>query len=214
MPQEPHLFAEGRGEPVDPGLPDDLDGLRDAARTCTRCDLYRDATQTVFGAGPARARLMLVGEQPGDREDTEGEPFVGPAGGVLDRALEEAGIARDDTYVTNMVKHFKFTRRGKRRIHQTPDKSEVEACSVWLAAETRAVDPELIVPLGATAAKGLLGSSFRVTKQRGQLVERDGRRYAATVHPSSILRVPSERRDAAYADLVDDLRHIKDLLGP
>ena len=212
MADESELF-ESVDEHVDSDLLDvGLDEIRAAARDCTRCDLHHDATQTVFGAGTATARLMFVGEQPGDSEDVEGAPFVGPAGRVLDRGLEDAEIIRDDAFVTNVVKHFKFTRRGKRRIHQTPDKSEVEACSVWLKAETAAVRPELIVPLGATAGKALLGSSFRVTKQRGELIERDGLRYAATVHPSSILRVPSDRRDAAYADFVDDLRQIAALL--
>ncbi|MDQ3537776.1 MAG: uracil-DNA glycosylase [Actinomycetota bacterium] len=173
---EPSLFNE-QGEPA---APTSLAQLRDAAAGCTDCDLYRHATQTVFGAGPKDARLMLVGEQPGDREDTEGEPFVGPAGQLLDRALEESGIDRSEVYVTNAVKHFKFTPRGKRRIHATP--------------------------------KALLGPSFRVSKQRGEVAERDGLRLTATIHPSAILRGPDEQREAAFADLVDDLRGIATLL--
>ena len=187
---------------------DELEGL---AASCTRCDLYAAATQTVFGAGPESARLLLVGEQPGDSEDLQGEPFVGPAGGVLDRGLVDAGIDRSEVYVTNVVKHFSFTRRGKRRIHKTPTTREVSACLPWLEAEVAAVGPRLVVPLGATAGRALLGSGFKVTAERGQLHERDGIRYAATVHPSSILRVPSEHRGRAYEDFVDDLRAIREL---
>jgi uracil-DNA glycosylase family protein len=182
-----------------------LEALRRAAAGCQGCGLYRDATQTVFGAGPADARMMLVGEQPGDREDLAGEPFVGPAGALLDRALGEAGIDRDQVYVTNAVKHFKFTlpERGKRRIHQKPNHGEVSACRPWLLAELDRVRPELVVCLGATAASSLLGPDFRVSKQRGEIVEAQGIPALATVHPSAVLRAPD--REAAYRGLVADL---------
>ena len=189
-----------------------LTRLRDEAGGCTNCDLYRHATQTVFGAGRAGAPLMLVGEQPGDREDLEGRPFVGPAGRLLDRALVAAGIDRDRVYLTNAVKHFKFTPRGKRRIHATPKAEEIRACRPWLDGEIAAVRPQVVAALGATAAKVLLGPSFRVSQQRGEVVEGDGLRLTATVHPSSILRGPPEQREAAFADLVDDLRAIAALL--
>src|SRR5215204_4812282 len=147
-----------------------LDGVREAAKHCTACPLWEPATQTVFGTGPADARVVFVGEVPGDVEDRKGLPFVGPAGKLLDRALVEAGIDRDQAYVTNAVKHFRFTQSGKRRLHQTPGPEHVAACKPWLAAELELIDPELVVCLGATAAKALLGSSFRITKQRGQLI--------------------------------------------
>ncbi|HSK97326.1 MAG TPA: UdgX family uracil-DNA binding protein [Euzebyales bacterium] len=191
---------------------EDLESLRSMAADCTRCDLYRDATQTVFGAGPKGADLMLVGEQPGDQEDRQGEPFVGPAGGVLDNALRDAGIARDRSYVTNVVKHFKFTRRGKRRIHQTPTRGEVVACQPWLEGEIAAIAPTVVVLLGATAAKALLGSSFKVTKQRGEVFPREGYQVTATVHPSSILRVPDKDRQQSYNDFVADLKVVAKLL--
>lgn len=186
----------------------DLDELRTAAAGCRGCDLYRDATQTVFGAGPNDARVLVLGEQPGDQEDRKGEPFVGPAGRLLDRAMEEAGIDRSLVYVTNAVKHFKFTlpERGKRRIHKTPSRTEVVACRPWLDAELDTVDPELVVCLGASAAKSLLGQDFRVTKERGKIVvlpEREKVRAVATVHPSSVLR--ADDREAAYEDLLADL---------
>ncbi len=195
-------------------LPDrlDLTSLRDAARTCTACPLHLTGTQTVFGEGPARARVVIVGEQPGDREDIEGEPFVGPAGRLLDQALVDAGIDRDLVYVTNAVKHFKFAPRGKRRIHATPKAEEIRACRPWLDGEIAAVRPAVVAALGATAAKVLLGPSFRVSRQRGEVVERDGLRLTATIHPSAILRGPQEERDAALADLVNDLRAIAALL--
>jgi uracil-DNA glycosylase len=185
----------------------DLGKLRTAAASCEGCDLYENATQTVFGAGPADARVVIVGEVPGDQEDRKGEPFVGPAGRLLDRALEEAGIDRTLVYVTNAVKHFKFVpaERGKRRIHKTPSRTEIVACRPWLDAELDTVSPELIVALGATAAKSLLGQDFRVTKQRGEVValpER-GERVVATVHPSSVLR--ADDREAAYQGLLADL---------
>ncbi len=199
-------------EPNDatPFLPElrDLDALREAAAGCRGCHLWRDATQTVFGAGPAKARVMLVGEQPGDKEDTAGQAFVGPAGRELDKGLEAAGIVRDDAYVTNVVKHFKFEERGKRRMHQTPKKFEIDACRPWLEEEIAQVQPEAIVPLGATAAKALLGSKFRVTQQRGQVLEDTGLApiVVATIHPSAILRQRTDEdrfaeRDSFAADL-------------
>jgi uracil-DNA glycosylase len=182
-------------------------GLREAASGCRACPLWRNATQTVFGAGPARAPVMLVGEQPGDREDRAGKPFVGPAGRVLDRALDEAGIEPKRTYRTNVVKHFKWKPRGKRRIHQRPSKAEVDACRPWLDAELERVRPEVVAILGATAAAAVLGSSFRVTRSRGELLEVDFAPVAvATVHPSAVLRAPEgEDRAQAFADLVSDL---------
>ena len=190
--------------------PASLDELRDDTAACRRCHLWEPATQTVFGEGPPTARVLFVGEQPGDREDVEGHPFVGPAGRVLDEALAEAGIDRSVVYVTNAVKHFKFEPRGKRRIHKRPNADEVAACRPWLEGEVAAVAPELIVCLGATAAQALLCSSFRVTNQRGQfLPSLHGPEITATVHPSSILRAPDE---AARADamrlFVDDLRGV------
>jgi DNA polymerase len=170
--------------------------------------LWRDATQTVFGEGAGRARLMLVGEQPGDHEDLEGKPFVGPAGRLLDQALEEAGIDRRQVYVTNAVKHFRFTRRGKRRLHEKPNAGQVRACRPWLEAEVEAVKPGLIVLLGATAAQAVMGPAFRVSKQRGEVLTSPfGIPVVATVHPSSILRAADDAsREVALASLVDDLR--------
>jgi uracil-DNA glycosylase family protein len=192
---------------VEPEEIDELDKLRAAAAGCTRCPLYAPATQTVFGEGPADAWLVLVGEQPGDREDRAGEPFVGPAGRILDEALEAAGIAREKTYLTNAVKHFKFETRGKRRIHQKPNASEIRACRPWLDAELRILRPNVLATLGATAAQALLGPSFRVGKQRGQVLGwGDGLTLVPTVHPSSIVRIPDrEDRDAAFRALVADL---------
>jgi uracil-DNA glycosylase family protein len=195
----------------------DLAGLRAAAGTCQACELWEPATQTVFGAGPADARVVLVGEQPGDVEDRKGEPFVGPAGRLLDRALDDAGIDRSRAYVTNAVKHFRFTPTPKRRLHHTPGPEHVAACRPWLAAELTLVAPELVVVLGATAAKALLGPSFRITKQRGQLMpfensllDEDAAVKAtwiiATTHPSAVLRVPGADRAAAYDALVADLK--------
>ena len=170
-----------------------LAGLREAASSCRACDLWKLGTQTVFGEGKKRARLMFVGEQPGNDEDLAGRPFVGPAGKLLDRALDAAGIERADAYVTNAVKHFKWEPRGKRRIHKKPNTTEVAACRPWLDAEVAAVQPDLIVLLGATAAQSVLGSSFRVTKQRGAIVETTfGVPAMATVHPSSLLRAPDD----------------------
>ena len=189
-------------------LPEDrsLEALRDAAAGCQGCPLHEPATQTVFGRGQASARLAFVGEQPGDVEDQQGVPFVGPAGRLLVQALDEAGVDRSDVYVTNAVKHFKFTPRGNRRIHATPDTYEVGACAPWLAAELAAVSPELTVLLGATAAKAMLGSSFRVTQQRGVLMPREGGgQVMATIHPSAVLRAEDARAEA-MAGLVADLR--------
>lgn len=180
--------------------------LREAAIGCRACPLWRDATQTVFGEGPARAAIMLVGEQPGDREDREGRPFVGPAGQLLDGALGQAGIDPGRTYQTNVVKHFKFKPRGKRRIHQTPGKLEIDACRPWLDAELARVRPRVVGILGATAAKALLGRAFRITRQRGELLEVGFAPAAiATFHPSAILRARGADRDEAYAHLVADL---------
>jgi DNA polymerase len=198
-------------------LPDrlSLTGLRRAARGCTACPLWRTGTQTVFGEGLKRARLMLVGEQPGDREDIAGRPFVGPAGRLLDDALVEAGIERADAYLTNAVKHFKWEPRGKRRIHQKPNRSEISACRPWLEAELAVVAPEVLVCLGATAAQALLGREVRVTRDRGRLLESTLAPAAlATVHPSSILRAPDEAaRRSERAAFVDDLRVAANLLG-
>ena len=187
-----------------------LDELRQAARGCRACDLYRNATQTVFGEGGEGARLMLVGEQPGDREDIAGEPFVGPAGRLLDEALAEAGIDRSTVYVTNVVKHFKWRRApsGKRRIHQKPDRAEVSACRPWLEGEIARVRPQLVVLMGATAAQAIFGASFRVTRQGGTVLPTSlGPPALATIHPSAVLRSrTSEERAAAVAGLVADLR--------
>jgi DNA polymerase len=187
-----------------------LDDLRQAARGCRACALYRNATQTVFGEGGEGAKLMLVGEQPGDREDIAGEPFVGPAGRLLDEALAEAGIDRSTVYVTNVVKHFKWRRApsGKRRIHQKPDRAEVSACRPWLEGEIARVRPQLVVLMGATAAQAIFGASFRVTRQgRTVLPTSLGPPALATIHPSAVLRSrTSEERAAAVAGLVADLR--------
>jgi uracil-DNA glycosylase family protein len=185
-----------------------LPKLREAARGCRACPLWERGTQTVFGEGGRAARVVLVGEQPGDREDIEGRPFVGPAGKLLDKCLEEAGIDRSDAYVTNVVKHFKWEPRGKRRIHQKPNSLEIAACRPWLDAELALLKPTVLVCLGATAAQALLGSSFKVTKRRGAFVKSDLAPYVtATVHPSSILRAPDDAaRRLAIKAFVQDLR--------
>ena len=184
-----------------------LKSLREAATGCRACPLWETGTQTVFGEGLKRARLMLIGEQPGDREDIEGHPFVGPAGKILDQALEEAGIERADAYVTNVVKHFKWTPKGKRRIHQAPRAEEIKACAPWLEAELDVVDPELMVCLGATAVRAVIGSKARVMKDHGELLESKlGRTAMPTLHPSAILRADPDDRDDALALLVGDLR--------
>ena len=183
---------------------------------CRGCDLWRNATQAVFGEGPVSAQVMLVGEQPGDKEDVAGHPFVGPAGRVLDEALDEAGIDRNQVYVTNAVKHFKWKARGKRRIHDKPNAAELAACRPWLDAELRFVAPRVLVPLGATAAQALLGRSFRVTQRRGEPLEGTGLAdyVVATVHPSSILRAPDEEaRRQGRLDLVADLAVVGELLA-
>ena len=185
--------------------------VAEAAKGCRACDLWRSGTQTVFGEGRAKAELMLVGEQPGDQEDLAGRPFVGPAGKLLDRALEEAGIDRELAYVTNVVKHFKWQPRGKRRIHQKPNAAEIAACRPWLDAELALIKPEVLVCLGATAGQALLGRQFRVSRDRGVPVESDlAPVVMATVHPSSILR--SENREEETALLVEDLRRAAEAL--
>jgi len=187
-----------------------LPALREAAAGCRACDLYKTGTQTVFGEGAEHAQVMFVGEQPGDREDREGKPFVGPAGRVLDEALEEAGIDRRQVYITNAVKHFKWKPEGKRRLHQKPNAAEINACRPWLDAEIAMVKPHLLVLLGATAAQALLGRDFRVSVQRGQLIERPGLPpVMATVHPSSILRAPDdETRALEMRAFVQDLKRV------
>jgi uracil-DNA glycosylase len=197
------LDASGNGATAD------LDELRLRAKGCKACDLWKTGTQTVFGEGARDAEVMMVGEQPGDREDIEGHPFVGPAGRVLDEALERAGIDRDRVYITNVVKHFKWRPRGKRRIHQKPNLEEISACRPWLDGELAAVKPRVLVCLGATAAQALLGRQFRVSRQRGEFVESPlAERVTATVHPSSILRTDDEDREAAMEALVEDLRKV------
>jgi DNA polymerase len=190
-----------------------LPSLKKAAQRCRGCDLYKDATQTVFGEGNSRAVAVFVGEQPGDREDREGHPFVGPAGRLLHDAMDAAGIASDDVYITNAVKHFKFVERGKRRIHAKPKVIEIRACAPWLDSEIAAVKPRLIVALGATAAGALLGPAFRVTQQRGEVVRRSsGPPVIATVHPSSILRAPDDdARRVEMAAFIDDLKTVAQL---
>jgi uracil-DNA glycosylase len=191
-----------------------LPALREAARGCKGCPLWQIGTQTVFGAGSPRARVMLVGEQPGHEEDLQGAPFVGPAGQVLDRALAAAGIDRADAYVTNVVKHFKWEPKGKRRLHKRPNQGEIHACLPWLEAEVAAVKPDVLVCLGATAAQALLGRTFKVSQQRGQVVPSTLAPFAlATVHPSSILRAPtSEDRKRETQNLIDDLKVVAQLL--
>src|SRR6266436_10204520 len=185
-----------------------LGALREAARHCTACHLYKHATQTVFGEGPKGATMMLVGEQPGDHEDVAGKPFVGPAGKIMDRALEKAGIDRKQVYVTNAVKHFKWEPRGKRRIHQKPNSREIAACRPWLEAELRLVRPKLLLCLGSTAGQAIFGPSFRVTRERGKLLSAKlAPKVVATVHPSSLLRQPDEEsREREYKSFVADLR--------
>ena len=208
-------MAPRRKPPVQAELPlvvkpRSLEVLARQAKDCRNCDLWKRGTQTVFGEGAAHAKVLFIGEQPGDKEDLEGRPFVGPAGNLLNTALEQAGIDRNQVYVTNAVKHFKWEPRGKRRIHQKPNASEVAACRPWLEGELAAVRPEIVVLLGATAAQAVMGRSFRVTKQRGELLlSPEGLNVIATVHPSSILRAPDE--DARHQEMrlfVDDLRRV------
>src|SRR5438045_1011746 len=200
--------SEEYARPATPPNTSNLSEVRGASRECTACHLYKHATQTVFGEGPKNAPIMLVGEQPGDQEDIAGKRFVGPAGKILDRALEEAGIDRKEVYVTNTVKHFKWEPRGKRRIHKKPNSREIAACRPWLEAELRLVRPKLLVCLGATAAQSIFGPSFRVTRERGKVLESElAPKVLATVHPSSLLRQPDEEsRQREYALFVADLR--------
>ena len=203
---------------------DDLTVLSDASQSCEGCDLFRNATQAVFGEGSSKAKVVFVGEQPGDQEDKAGHPFVGPAGRLLDKALVAAGIDRRSVYVTNAVKHFKFEERGTRRIHKTPSRTEVVSCRPWLLNELNAIQPDVVVLLGATAAKSLMGSSFRLTAHRGEVLRlpADDKkidldidpRVVATVHPSAILRGPSEDREKAFDALVADLRIVPELQRP
>ncbi|RYZ06108.1 MAG: uracil-DNA glycosylase [Myxococcales bacterium] len=213
-------MATKRRTPGDatPFLPErfSLPKLREASRDCRGCDLYLAATQTVFGEGSSRARVVFVGEQPGDSEDLQGRPFVGPAGRVFDDALAAAGVERTETYVTNAVKHFSFEPRGKARLHKRPRVGEVRACSPWLRAELAVVKPDVLVLLGAVAAQSVWGPAFRVTKERG--VVKSGELAAAIIathHPSAVLRAPdSETRKQVFDELVADLRAVKKLLGP
>jgi uracil-DNA glycosylase family protein len=208
MGQQSFLEDEGTAAPLIPPKPT-LRKLREAAAQCKACPLWQTATQTVFGEGSPNAQVMFVGEQPGDREDIEGRPFVGPAGGLFDKALAEAGIDRSLAYVTNAVKHFKWTPRGKRRIHQKPNWAEIAACHPWLEAEIAVVKPRVLVPMGAVAGQALLGKKFRVTKDRGKPVESGlAPTVIATIHPSAILRAQDEDREREYQALVEDLRMV------
>lgn len=198
-----------------PASADSIAALRAEAADCRACPLWKDATQTVFGEGPARARLMLVGEQPGDKEDLAGKPFVGPAGNMLDRALEEAGIDRDKIYITNAVKHFKFVARGKIRLHQKPSTPEIKACRQWYERELAAIEPDLVVAMGATAAQCVFGRITPINKNRGKPVTLDHTMQAlVTVHPSYLLRLPDEETKAReYRRFVGDLKLAAKLLG-
>ena len=204
MPKESDEYAR----PARPPDTSNLTEVRDASRHCTACHLHKRATQTVFGEGPTSASIMMVGEQPGDSEDVAGKPFVGPAGKIMDQALEEAGIDRSRVYVTNTVKHFKWEPRGKRRIHQKPNSREIAACRPWLEVELRIVKPKLVVAMGATAAQTIFGAGFRVTRERGKVLSSKlAPRVLATVHPSSLLRQPDEAsREREYRHFVADLR--------
>ena len=209
-------MAKRKGAAPGPAVPQlipdhpTLTKLRDVAHECRACDLYKRGTQTVFGEGPPKAEIMLVGEQPGDAEDIAGHPFVGPAGRLLDKALDAAGIDRSRVYVTNVVKHFKWEPRGKRRIHAKPNGAEIAACRPWLETEIALVKPRILVALGATAAQALLGKSFKVTQERGRFVDSPlAPRVTATVHPSSILRAPDDAsRDAEMKQFVRDLKRV------
>jgi uracil-DNA glycosylase len=210
MPRQ--LSLDETAAPLVPERPS-LPKLREAAAGCTACPLHETGTQTVFGEGSSKAEVVFVGEQPGDQEDLQGKPFVGPAGKLLDKALEDAGIDRSRVYVTNVVKHFKWQARGKRRIHQKPNWSEIAACRPWLEAELDVVEPRVLVCLGATAAQALLGRDFRVSRQRGVPVESDlAENVIATVHPSSILRADAETREREYRELVRDLETVAKLI--
>jgi len=210
MPRQ--LSLDETAAPLVPERPS-LPKLKEAAAGCTACPLHETGTQTVFGEGTSKAEVVFVGEQPGDQEDLQGKPFVGPAGKLLDRALEDAGIDRSQAYVTNVVKHFKWQARGKRRIHQKPNWSEISACRPWLEAELDVIKPRVLVCLGATAAQALLGRDFRVSRQRGEPVESDlADKVIATVHPSSILRADEETREREYRELVNDLKTVAKLI--
>jgi uracil-DNA glycosylase len=210
MPRQ--LSLDETAAPLVPQRPS-LTELRKAAAACTACDLHKSGTQTVFGEGGEDAETMFVGEQPGDQEDKAGKPFVGPAGQLFDQALEDAGIDRQAVYVTNVVKHFKWVARGKRRIHQKPNAAEVAACRPWLEAELAVVKPRVLVCLGATAAQALLGREFRVTRERGRPIESNlAENVLATVHPSSILRADPADREREYDAFVNDLRVVAGLI--
>jgi uracil-DNA glycosylase family protein len=210
MPRQ--LSLDETAAPLVPEKPS-LPKLREAAAGCTACPLHETGTQTVFGEGTSKAEAVFVGEQPGDQEDLQGKPFVGPAGKLFDKALEDAGIDRSQVYVTNVVKHFKWQARGKRRIHQKPNWSEIAACRPWLEAELEVIQPRVLVCLGATAAQALLGRDFRVSRQRGELVESElAENVIATVHPSSILRADDDTRDREYRELVRDLEKVAGLI--
>src|SRR5918999_1786173 len=217
MAQQSLIDEQSEPNDATPFLPEKrtLSALREASAGCRGCHLWRGATQTVFGEGLKKARVMLVGEQPRDREDRAGQPFVGPAGRELDRALEAAGIVRSEAYVTNVVKHFKFEERGRRRIHKTPKRFEIDACRPWLEEELRVVSPEALVLLGATAAKALMGSSFRLTKHRGELLDSElAPILTATIHPSAILRQQDDAsRSAEREAFAGDLRVVAKALG-
>jgi uracil-DNA glycosylase family protein len=219
QPTEPHKPQKRPDEPMarkqvqDAPVHDTIAALRDEAVGCRACPLWKDATQTVFGEGPQSATLMLVGEQPGDKEDLAGHPFVGPAGQMLDRALREAGIDRAGVYITNAVKHFKFVPRGKIRLHQKPATPEIRACRQWYERELAAIKPELVVALGATAAQCVLGKITPVNKNRGRLMDQDGTKVLVTVHPSYLLRLPDEKAKALeYQRFIDDLKIAADRL--
>src|SRR5947207_6650633 len=206
MPRQ--LSLDETAAPLVPDRPS-LKNLKEAAAGGTACPLHETGTQTVFGEGSTRARVVFVGEQPGDQEDLQGKPFVGPAGKLLDKALEDAGIDRSQVYVTNIVKHFKWQARGKRRIHQKPNWSEITACRPWLDAELEVIEPRVLVCLGATAAQALLGRDFRVSRQRGELVESElAETVISTVHPSSILRADEATRELEFNEFVRDLRAV------
>ena|SRR5579863_2544224 len=207
----PKSRSAARFIPPRPSLPK----LRQAIQNCQGCDLYRYATQAVFGEGPRQAPIVFIGEEPGNEEDLQGHPFVGPAGKLLNHALEDAGIERSEVYVTNAVKHFKFEERGKRRLHKKPRASEIQACRPWLEAELSLIQPKIVVCLGATAAQTMLGGTFRLTKERGKFFEHPYvRSVTATVHPSAILRAPDDQqRHAQYTEFVDDLKRIRERLN-
>ncbi len=210
MPKHPQRSSQLPLIPENPTL----QKLQKAAKSCTACDLFANATQTVFGAGAAHAKIIFVGEQPGDQEDIQGKPFVGPAGRVLDSALAEAGIDRNEIYITNAVKHFKWEPRGKRRIHKKPNAAEIAACRPWLEAEIRVLQPQVVVCLGATAAQSLLGRDFRVTQHRGELLDSPlAAHVMATIHPSAILRAPDEKtRHEQNESFIADLKKVAKLL--